>query len=260
MKAIAIAALLLISGCANSQSATESKPTSAPTDALKGATPVDGTCLPSADTLAGLPVDQVRRGRAIPAAIRNGVARVVAIPGIARSACGAGTALVIVTTKSEVIAAVAGPLAAGGNDFWLNEDGIPVKARVVGRATDPDLVILRAPCERCAFMRAAKTKANSTDNMILAGYTDGSAEVIAHPTRTADAPYNFRRGGSLDTWVFSLVPDAASSGDGVWTSDGKIVGLSYAEEQDMRESTVHRIIYIPAGDVINAARAAVSGK
>jgi len=260
MKAVALAALLMITGCADSQSTIDSKPTSTPTNAAQNTTPVEGTCPPALETLAGLAVDQVRRGKAIPASIRNGVARVVAVPGIARSACGAGTALILVTTKKEVIAAVAGPLAAGGNDFWLNEDGTPVKARVVGRATDPDLVILRVPCERCTFMRVARTTPGPNENMILAGYTDGSPEVIAHPTRTADAPYNFRRVGNVDTWVFSLVPDAASSGDGVWTSDGKIVGLSYAEEQDMRESTVHRIIYIPAGDVINAARAAVSGK
>lgn len=163
-------------------------------------------------------------------------------------------------TKTEIIAAVAGPLATSGNDFWLDEDGEPTKAAIIGRSTDPDLIVLRAPCHHCGSFRTPKYEQQPTDNMTLAGYTDGSDEVLSHPTRTADGAYAFKRIGSVDTWVYSLVPDAAMSGDGIWSSAGGLVGLSYAEEQDIKESSVHRILYVPAGDIVAAARAAISGK
>jgi hypothetical protein len=212
-------------------------------------------CPGGAEALNDLPSEQIRQVADLPASARAATMRVTGIPGPGRIECGVATGVVLGRRNDEVIVAVAGALAQNADTFWIDEQ----RATVLGRSSSPALSILRVRCRACSKMSPAKTT-NDTHDPTLIGATNGYDGIVGHPASAPDGPYVFGGVGALETWVYTLVPQAAASGDGVWSRTGKWIGLAYAEERDAQRPLVHRVIYIPAGDVIMAAKASLSQK
>ena len=217
---------------------------------------IHGICTePDSNAFDTITNTKIIRFSNIPSEAKSSTIRIVEEPGPERTNCKATTGIIVAKYGNRVIVATAGIGAELADTFWFNQK----KIHILGRGINPGLVIGETICSTCRAAKIQRIATLGREPRLIVGYTSGSNELVGHPAQSSDGPYTFKGIGSIETWAYSLVPESAKSSDGIWTREGQWIGIAYAEEQKAN-TEVYRIIYIPASDILSAAKSTFNNK